>query len=107
MAKKVLDLQYGIGRSFLTGHVTMLGRDSYRAFLVDDAKVIARRDLGRAQYERLARELSDYSEGNPEWDFDSIGPFEDFVLYGEYPEERSERLWQERELDEAHRHLDD
>ncbi len=107
MAKKVLDLQYGIGRSFLTGHVTMLGRDSYRAFLVDDSKVVARCDLDRSQYERLTRELSDHCEGNPEHEFNSIWPFEDFVLYGEYPEERSERLRRERERDEAHRHLDD
>lgn len=107
MAKKVLDLQYGIGRSFLTGHVTMLGHDSYRAFLVDDSKVVARRDLDRAQHRRLTRELSNYCEGNPEWDFNSIGPFEGFVLYGEYPDERSERLRREHERDEAHRQLYD
>jgi hypothetical protein len=107
MAKKVLDLQYGIGRSFLTGHVTMLDRDSYRAFPVDDFKVIARRDLDWVQYKRLARELSDYSEGNPEHEFNSIGPFEDFVLYGEYPEERSEGLRRVRERDEANRQFDD
>ena len=107
MAKKVLDLQYGIGRSFLTGHVTMLGRGTYRAFLVDNFKVVARRDLDRAQYERLGRELSDHSEGNPEYDFNSIWLFEDFVLFGEFPDDRRKRMQREREVDEAHRRFDD
>lgn len=107
MAKKVLDLKYGIGRSFLTGHVTMLDRESYRAYLVDDGKVVGRRDLDRAQYKRFAHELSDNCEGNPEYEFDSIWPFEDFVLHGEYPGERSERLRQEREFVEEYSHHDD
>ncbi|SDG52245.1 hypothetical protein [Alloyangia pacifica] len=93
MAKRVLHLQYGNGRSFLNGHVTLLGRDSHREFLVDDSKVVARRDLDlrRAPRERVQ----------------SVWPFQDFVLNGKFPDERNARQRGERELDETHRRFDD
>lgn len=83
MAMKTFTLQYNIGPSGETAHITKLRNDHYRMFLCDYNRVIRRRDLTAKQYSEFIDGLFDrYS--HPAHDFDSIHALRDFIAFGRF-----------------------
>ncbi|MEP4194114.1 MAG: hypothetical protein ABJL99_00600 [Aliishimia sp.] len=81
MAMKTFKLQYSVGPSNETGHITKLRNDLYRMFHIDYSRVIRRRDLNAVEYSEFMDELFD-RHLQPAHDFNSIHAFRDFIAFG-------------------------
>ena len=83
MASKAFSLDYSIGQSGETAHISKIFNNLYRMFCLDYHRVIRRRDLSAKEYNAFMNELFDrYPDARH--DFASIHAFRDYIAFGRF-----------------------
>lgn len=98
MAKKTFTLEYNVGPSGETAHITKLHNDLYRMFHIDYNCVIRRRDLNAQEYREFMDVLFD-RHPQAAHDFESIHTFRDFIAFGRFGVEPDDWIFLNAEED--------